>query len=361
MNKNESRTLRIILPVNRDYTGTIALLDEEGGALAGPFPICGRASDQIAADHGNPSRATTLPYGDAPLGMYRVAGLVPTGPETSYRRDLFGVHGALVLHAKSGEAALAEANGRFEILIHGGPLSADGRIRATTGHMRISDADLLTLSQAIGKSGGVLCECVQGSRVPGASPVDGDFFSDVPAKQATDLWVVRGVRNVHAPTLIAHGEYSPDPDPDPDPDPAAAADALGNLANQALANNPDNCSGSVAEVASGMGNQELSGLDANGQVSYMEQNWTQVSAEDAQKMANKGELVVAGLAVPGEHGHTAVVVPGSGATKPDGKFYPNVEGGASNPAGKSDGTKTAGDVWNTKVRGNVGYYAPKKK
>ena len=97
---------------------------------------------------------------------------------------------------------------------------------------------------------------------------------------------------------------------------------------------------------------------ANDQVAYMEENWQEVSASDAQRLANDGELVVAGLQNASGSGHTAIVVPGSGAKKPDGNFYPNVSGGASNPAGFSDGTRTAGDVWGTKVRGQVKYYRP---
>ena len=135
-------SLLIELPANRDYTGTLSLLNESGKIILGPFAVAGRSGDQLAAEHGNPSRATTLPYGDTALGTYRVAAISATGSGTRYRRDLFGAHGAIVLHAKDGDAALAEANGRFEILIHGGPLSPYGTLRATSGHLRIADNDL---------------------------------------------------------------------------------------------------------------------------------------------------------------------------------------------------------------------------
>jgi hypothetical protein len=97
---------------------------------------------------------------------------------------------------------------------------------------------------------------------------------------------------------------------------------------------------------------------ANDQVAYMESNWKTVTAQQAQEMANAGQPVVAGLANPGGHGHVAIVVPGDGATKPDGNFYPNIEGGAMNTQYTSHGEKTAGDVWSKSDRGSVKYYVP---
>ena len=138
----EHITFRITLPANRDYVGLISVADQSGVLLAGPFRIAARADDDIAAEHGNPTRATTLPFGDPPLGLYRVQGLSRTGEGTNYRQDLFGIHDIIVLNGVGGHAALADANGRFEVVIHGGPLAADGGLRASTGHFRVSDTDL---------------------------------------------------------------------------------------------------------------------------------------------------------------------------------------------------------------------------
>jgi hypothetical protein len=129
----------------------------------------------------------------------------------------------------------------------------------------------------------------------------------------------------------------------------------------------DNCSGSVAYVASNLfGIDDLKGIKANDQVKFMDSHWQPIDSNTAQALANKGEFVVAGLKNPNGDGHVAVVVRGDGATKPDGKFYPNVIGGGG-PGGRSDGSKnqTAGDVWPYKpadpqYRGNVKYYIPKK-
>jgi hypothetical protein len=125
----------------------------------------------------------------------------------------------------------------------------------------------------------------------------------------------------------------------------------------AARNNPRACNQSVAEVARGYGRNDLDNMNANQQVDYMQQNWRTVDATTAQEMANRGDLVVAGL--PGQgHGHVAVVTPGSGAVAPDGNFYPQVTGGALNPVAYSEGDRTAGQVWSRSDRGSVQYYTP---
>jgi hypothetical protein len=144
---------------------------------------------------------------------------------------------------------------------------------------------------------------------------------------------------------------------------AAAVTKLTDAADTAFANNPDNCSGSVAEVASTAFNiTDLNGKQANDQVTFMDANWDTVDAATAQQLANKGQLVIAGQKAATGAGHVAVVVSGDGKTIA-GNFYPNVEGGGG-PHGQSDGTLTAGDVWpskptNPEYRGNVKYYVPK--
>lgn len=121
--------------------------------------------------------------------------------------------------------------------------------------------------------------------------------------------------------------------------------------------NPSACNQSVAQVARGYGRTDLDGKLANEQVTHMQENWQTVDARTAQDMANRGDLVVAGLAGSG-HGHVAVVTPGSGGVAPDGNFYPNVTGGAMNPVAYSEGNKTAGQVWSRANRGSVEYFTP---
>jgi hypothetical protein len=213
MNKRrQPRVLRIELPANRDYTGKITLLDNNGQIIAGPFEVCGRSGDELATEHGNPSRATTLPYGDTPLGTYRIAGFVSTGPGTRYRADLFGVFGAFVLEAKGGDAALADANGRFEILIHGGSLSSNGRLRATSGNMRVADSDLRILGKLIRRPSDVFCECVLAASMRAPNFVDRQNAEDTTVETLpTRTWITTSIHRPAVPMLVAYGEYDSGP------------------------------------------------------------------------------------------------------------------------------------------------------
>jgi hypothetical protein len=255
MKNQVTRRLHIELPANRDYTGTISLLADDGNCVAGPFAICGRSGDQLASEHGNPSRTTTLPYGDTPLGIYRVVAFAPTGTGTKYRRDLFGAHGAFILHAVSGDAALAEANGRFEILIHGGPLSPDGRLRATSGGMRIADDDLCVLAGIIGQCRGLTCECFQAATSSGSVQVDGEFNCEEPGAGSPKAnWITPRTRRVPTPELIAHGEYTPDSGPGAPASPALVSPVPGDLGPGWTLVSEDKGPG---PVPSGTGNQNV--------------------------------------------------------------------------------------------------------
>ncbi len=119
------------------------------------------------------------------------------------------------------------------------------------------------------------------------------------------------------------------------------------------------CHQSVAHVAERYGFTSLSGVPASEQVAYMQRNWSRVDGRTAQALANNGSLAIAGLAAA-DQGHTAIATPGAGTIKPDGKFYPNVTcGGPLNR--RSDGSRTAGDVWTPADRGNVEYFVPRRK
>ena len=120
---------------------------------------------------------------------------------------------------------------------------------------------------------------------------------------------------------------------------------------------PDACNKSVLEAARRQGRRDFPDWKANDQVGFMARRWKAVDAKTAQIRANRGEFGVAGLQQT-PHGHVAVIVAGPGSIKGDKEFYPNVAGGASNPAARSAGEATAGDVWNARVRGQVKYYFP---
>jgi GH24 family phage-related lysozyme (muramidase) len=161
------RKLVVSLPTNRDFEGVLRLEDDKGRVVAGPFAVCGRADDSAARRHGNSSRHPQLPFGDTPLGRYRMTAILPTGRGTSLSADRFGPNGVIVLAPTAGDAALADANGRFYIIIQGGKLSPGRRLRPTNGSLRLTDKDQKRLVRALRRSLHCVCECVSSSEPPG--------------------------------------------------------------------------------------------------------------------------------------------------------------------------------------------------
>lgn len=138
--------------------------------------------------------------------------------------------------------------------------------------------------------------------------------------------------------------------------PNQTPDALKTSLQNAYAEYSEYCNQSTSKVAQDYGINDLDHMRANDQVSYINKNWKEVDSHTAQDLANKGSLVVAGLQNSEGSGHTAIVSPGAGAEK-HGEFYPNVSGGGSEK-GRSDGTRTVGDVWGAHNRDEVRYYTP---
>lgn len=140
------------------------------------------------------------------------------------------------------------------------------------------------------------------------------------------------------------------------------AEQLKAAAETARRANENNCSGSTAEAATRMGNNELNNKNANQQVVHMAANWVEVTASQAQAFANSGTLVVAGKAEDRGSGHTMTVIPGELKRAGDGRYYPMVEGGSSHGPGSggwSNGTKSAGECWSRSTRDQVKYYTPR--
>lgn len=136
---------RIVVKLGRDRNlcGVLSMEDETGACLLGPFPVAARASDAFSALHQNSSRDPELRYGDTPVGHYRLRHHLPSS-------DLgqFGP-GILVLEPAAGAAALAEANGRARFFIHGGKTGPDGMLRSTSGALRLADAHMQLLLDAL--------------------------------------------------------------------------------------------------------------------------------------------------------------------------------------------------------------------
>jgi hypothetical protein len=181
--------IRISLPENRDYAGRLEVLDASGAVVFGPVPAAGRAHDALAKAHGNASRNPLRLYGDTPLGTYVVRGIVESGAGT----------GAVLLEPASGQAALADAHGRFRLFIQGGGDDDEG-LRATAGGVRIHDRDQQRLASLVRRaSGRVLCEVVttaeQGVKVSLARP---PLVGDPPALPGRSHLATRSSGESHA-------------------------------------------------------------------------------------------------------------------------------------------------------------------
>ncbi len=157
----ELASIVVELPAERSYAGALSVRDDSGKVVAGPFPVCGRASDKPAAMHGNPNRSALLCYGDTPLGDYRILETSDSGEGTSYPAETYGPHGVLILRPVAGEAALSEANGRFFLLIQGGSAA---RLRPTNGSLRLFDEDQRALLSIVRKLGAILCSCYEAKK-----------------------------------------------------------------------------------------------------------------------------------------------------------------------------------------------------
>jgi hypothetical protein len=167
------------LPQNRDLCGSLLVFGTAAETLCGPFAVAARANDRLAGARGNPARNPLHRFGDTPTGTWRVREILPSGPETNFPPAEFGPHGVVVLEATGGDAALADANGRFRILIQAGDPSPDGRLRATAGALRLSNDAQRQLIAAIGERGGSRCDVVVNDAVASDETVAFDGECDL--------------------------------------------------------------------------------------------------------------------------------------------------------------------------------------
>lgn len=150
--------LLAVLPRDRHRPGALALVDasrEEEGShcrllLAGPWPVLGRAGSDVAGEHGNPTRDPLRPWGDTPLGLYRIGGVQRSKePARTYGLAYWE------LIAEDGDALRAvREGGRSGLGLHGGELAPDGEtLRPTGGCLRIEDTTCRELLALMGEPG----------------------------------------------------------------------------------------------------------------------------------------------------------------------------------------------------------------
>jgi hypothetical protein len=85
-------------------------------------------------------------------------------------------------------------------------------------------------------------------------------------------------------------------------------DNYNDLAQKAAANNKGNCSGTTRQFLEDFANSnEFDGKNANQQMAHMQQNWQEVSTQEAIVAANEGNPAICGLENPTGHGHVVVM------------------------------------------------------
>ena len=156
------------LPVDRQGWGDLALIGDDGTVLFGPWPYRGKADNQAAIVHGNPTRDPLRPFGDHCAGTYRITEVVKIDPADTLHHAEFGPY-KLRLDPIGGDALQAKRNGRTDLELHGGAPGQPGtlnELRATYGCGRTQNdtithiAGLLTPELAIGRE--VLYDCRPG-------------------------------------------------------------------------------------------------------------------------------------------------------------------------------------------------------
>jgi len=281
--------ITIQLGANRDRTGYLSVCDDQGRVFVGPLPISARAADSIASENGNPTREPVLPFGDPPTGRYRVVDAIPTGQGTPYRGDLYGDAGAIVLAPVSGDAALADACGRFQLLIHGGRPSDDGRLRVSSGNFRLFDHDLKSLIDVVKSGAGTsIVECEESldrDRGELSLSLEGHDGGDLPERAAILPAAGLGAGLGRHQQIVAFGEYSPG-----DPDPANLG--KGQVAVDVTEESPSIASQIGAEVVSTARDLGLETLDRFGgkPIPTKGIGWTEPAAKFAGGLAGAAEL-----------------------------------------------------------------------
>lgn len=138
--------IRARIPRSRGRYGRLVVrATVDGSALRGACPVAAASDRESAAGLGNPENDPFLPGGPPPFGRYRLGRILSTHDLPAGVRAEYGPI-VLAFEPLSGDAATAESHGRLLLLVHGGETGGDGRLRPTTGGMRLPDADIRALA-----------------------------------------------------------------------------------------------------------------------------------------------------------------------------------------------------------------------
>jgi hypothetical protein len=137
---------------DRDYKGVLKMYNGSGTLVFGPVEALGRGSNHADNDFDHSNWDMT--NGDTPTGGYNASVVDAGTPSSSY-----GTNKRVLMDPTSGNALIAEDNGRTGIMIHGGDAATDSSatwypLRPTYGCIRLSNANQATLISKIATAGG---------------------------------------------------------------------------------------------------------------------------------------------------------------------------------------------------------------
>lgn len=143
--------LKVLLKKNRDLPGTLSIIRADG-SIDGEMPCLGRSDNKSARQSGNPRRDPLHRFGDIPTGEY-IATIVPS----SANEESFGPYERLLLDPVGGDALIAKANGRDQLMIHGGAPGKNpnifGGLRPTLGCIRVFNPSMHRILTAMRLAG----------------------------------------------------------------------------------------------------------------------------------------------------------------------------------------------------------------
>jgi hypothetical protein len=208
--------LEIRLPENRRFCGSLTLFSPSGDVVLGPLPVAGTADQELAAKNFNPTRTPLLPYGHTPQGFYRFSRLISMREGDLVDIARYGRFGIAVFDPCAGDAALAEAAGRFELWLHGGSFIED-KLSSTAGSLRVFDHDQQLLMRTLGRCGSIACSimtdpaiCGEFGEVSEATRTD---YIDPPVLRVADeailgqSAILSSLTYSNHPGLLYLGEY----------------------------------------------------------------------------------------------------------------------------------------------------------
>lgn len=246
-----NRFARIVVTVPADRTeyARVEAFSENDQPLGYWVGIC-KADAGAARAAGNPTCDWRRKFGETPTGEYEISEI--RQPKNQEEEDLFGSGSYIVLSPLSGNAAIAEAQGRTVLLIHGGEASpTDGSIRLPDRAMQ----ELLTIITRNSSQDAIrvsVIEQAQAINQTQAREIADDYDWQCSTNNSPSLFSLYcqyymwdSLLNNANPGLSQSASYSSDfqnPDnqspPTSDPDPATLALAGVQVLPDSITNNP---------------------------------------------------------------------------------------------------------------------------